>query len=749
MPRNVLSVGTLNPQDWVYYDWGPRQYAEPLLCLHPIVGSAESYYRVILSLAERGYRVISPQLPVYWSAPEFCDGLQSFLDALQVRRVHIYGAGIGGFLALFFASRRPERVSSVALTHAFLSTVSVGHNIVYSPSVLRWLPDILVRNAVRSMFPKGKAELSIAEAAEFVIVRTLSCSRDELASRLALLVTESTVVGRLRVPDDRITMIDVFDLAMRDAAPIVEESKQILSSARRALLKSGGDFPYLANADEVSMHLVVHLRRNAAPPAQPLPVPPPARPRPNAFARRRSTSSPSGSEKGSPRRSGKKCGDGRVAAEQQVMAAERERLTRYAPQLAKVRAFVPDRSDDFLAAVLEDCDGDCDLSVEKIRDGQYHQRFHLKARRKAIREAIRAGRKSGSSEKCDPGLTAGETTIGADNVTAKSEEAITTASDPNPCSPSGGNAAAVDAVSSRAGQGIQNSDEVVPESTSSSSRDVLSKGGHSAPVQSLESVALSDGSGDALGIGGTGAPALSSKIMPTRASGSGKKSIGEGGRRWGEGTNGSDSSKRDRYPPEVDSVSAYVTSERVGMRTTAPLIGRGPAPLAAREQDGCRDVNVQKTEIGPNEDAVADRSVENLVIREGLEGDTSPKSSPRTVDASLPSVAPSFLVPGTPTPPLVHPATRPVLGEIQSSVRDSDSGVVHEPSLTVDDGWGEFRQRGLLAMEDEPGVVQDRAGQGAESEGMADSVDEETARLREWMMSAQSATESVHGVRQK
>lgn len=739
VPRKVLSVGTLNPQDWVYYDWGPRQFSEPLLCLHPVVGSAESFYPVMLSLADRGYRVISPQLPVYWSASEFCDGLQMFLDMLQVRCVHMYGAGVGGFLGLCFASRRPERVSSIALTHSFLSTESVEHNIVYSPAVLRWLPDFLVRNAVRSLFPRGNAELAVAEAAEFSIVRTMSCSRDELASRLALLVTKTTVVGRLQVPDDRLTIIDVFDRATRAATPVVEESAQALPNARRALLKSGGDFPYLSHGDDVAMHLVVHLRRNAAPPAEPLPPPPPARPRLPLYSRRKSATSQNSSEGGE--ESGGENGAGlRAAAEEQVMLAERQRMEQYAPQLAKIRGFVPDRDDEFLAAVLGDCGGDCDLAVEKIRDGAYKRRFHLKARRKAIRSAVRERRKAQGCVKSSAIVASGEASgeVAPPGGTVEVSRVDASAA-----------SAAVAAVLATA---ARDSDSAAP-----SSRDESSAGVHSLPTSSLETVLREDESRvvDSEGLGsGSEATPVNKNAQAISASSGGKERRKRPEKR-------SDLMKRDRYPPETDSVSAYVTSEKVGMRSTAPLIGRGPAPLVAQENRRSVPVGIHTSDersedimsSEPSSDvciqamiAAGLPEVQSTSVLEGFEDGAKSESSLAVVGSpkGLPPSQPEVL--GLRAPPLAQTPIRATSGA-------SEKPVLGTSSQADDDGWGQFRQGGLLTLEDGSGTLHEvdvlhSSLVGSADEDVTDSVDDETARLREWMMSAQSATESVQGVRQ-
>lgn len=273
VPRNVLPVGALHPLEWVYYDWGPRAYPEPLILLHGLIGSGESFFPQVTTLAPLGYRLISVQLTEYWTVAAFCDALHAFLDALSLARVHLYGVGVGGFLAMSYLARRPERVASVALTHSYLATGGGGR---YSPAVLRWLPDFLVRRGVRDALARARVERRQAAAAEFEMRGAMRARRGELAARMALRGAGGSVVGRHRLAEERITLIDSTERASERDVEVAFETARFLPGAKRALLKGGGDFPYISAAEEVNMHLIVHMRRNAPLPKEGMPVPPPA-----------------------------------------------------------------------------------------------------------------------------------------------------------------------------------------------------------------------------------------------------------------------------------------------------------------------------------------------------------------------------------------------------------------------------------------------------------------------------------------
>lgn len=393
VPRNVLPIGVLHPISWIYYDWGPRTYPEPLLCLHSLIGSAESYYHQVIALAPRGYRILSVQIPVYWTVAEFCDAFHAFLDMLSLRRIHIYGAGLGGFLALHYSVRKPERIASLVLTHSFLTTENLNLRIPYSAAMLRWLPDFLVRSTMRAILPKGRTTVEMANAAEFAIGHTMPEERDVLASRLALSVTESSVISRLHIPETRFTLVDTLDRPSKPALDLSQETSKHLPEARRALLNRGGNFPYLSVPDDVNMHLLVHLRRNAPEPVGPIPIPPPARPRPlpTSALRRRSE----GKLQKEPKNEISDCTHVRRSKEELenearaiVAAEESTRIERFAFEIGRLREFLPGRADTYLSAVIEKCDGNLHMAIGNAMEDMYGDDFYTDIARQALDDAI-------------------------------------------------------------------------------------------------------------------------------------------------------------------------------------------------------------------------------------------------------------------------------------------------------------------------------------------------------------------------
>jgi 3-oxoadipate enol-lactonase len=53
-----------------------------------------------------------------WSIDELIDDMKSFLDALELDRVHYVGESIGGILGVVFAAKWPERLKSPTVCSA-------------------------------------------------------------------------------------------------------------------------------------------------------------------------------------------------------------------------------------------------------------------------------------------------------------------------------------------------------------------------------------------------------------------------------------------------------------------------------------------------------------------------------------------------------------------------------------------------------------------------------------------------------
>lgn len=245
-------------KEWVVYDAGPKVVRCPIVFLPPASGTADIFYRQILSLSSLGYRVIAVEYPVYWTVREWCDGFRKLLDALQVDQVHLFGASLGGFLAQKFAefTCKNQRVASLILCNGFVDT-AVFQQTTSAHSF--WLvPAVMLKKMVMGNFERGLVDGEIADSVDFMVEKLDGLSQAQLASRLTLNCM-SAYVEPQKISDVPITLIDVYDKSALSQT-VREETYKCYPEAKRAHLKSGGNFPYLSRAAEVNVYIRIHVK---------------------------------------------------------------------------------------------------------------------------------------------------------------------------------------------------------------------------------------------------------------------------------------------------------------------------------------------------------------------------------------------------------------------------------------------------------------------------------------------------------
>ena len=118
LKRRVIQVGDHR----VIYSEGGQ--GEPVVLLHGFGASADSWNRFAKPLTKR-YHVIAPDQPGWGAStrletasygyPAQVERLHQFLSALGLKRMHLVGHSMGGFIASAYAARYPDEVITLAL----------------------------------------------------------------------------------------------------------------------------------------------------------------------------------------------------------------------------------------------------------------------------------------------------------------------------------------------------------------------------------------------------------------------------------------------------------------------------------------------------------------------------------------------------------------------------------------------------------------------------------------------------------
>jgi pimeloyl-ACP methyl ester carboxylesterase len=110
----------------------------PLICLHGIQGSKESYISLLSSPLSRSGRLIIPDLPGFgasempddetWELDRQAERIVGFIDALKIGRLAVYGHSLGGMLGTLLLERIPDRIICLISSEGNLRLADCGES---------------------------------------------------------------------------------------------------------------------------------------------------------------------------------------------------------------------------------------------------------------------------------------------------------------------------------------------------------------------------------------------------------------------------------------------------------------------------------------------------------------------------------------------------------------------------------------------------------------------------------------------
>eukprot|EP00301_Raphidiophrys_heterophryoidea_P026868 c9365_g1_i1.p1 GENE.c9365_g1_i1~~c9365_g1_i1.p1 ORF type:complete len:295 (-),score=63.22 c9365_g1_i1:175-1059(-) len=252
------AVGMKKQYIWEYFDSGVRNEANeaPIVMLPGAGGSSDCFYKQVLGLSAKGHRVISVKFPAIYSYQDFVSSFERFLDALELSKIHLFGAALGGFLAQVYAQERPERLESLILCNTFCDSSYFAEQSACLP-FFGYMPEFYLKKIILDNFPKGPFDSEQERAVDFMVRQVEKLSQQDVAARLTL-NTIPLSIDLPKISSSLVTVIHTFDTCSTPAF-MLEQLAARYPGCRLAQLKTGGDFPYLATPAEFNMMIEVHL----------------------------------------------------------------------------------------------------------------------------------------------------------------------------------------------------------------------------------------------------------------------------------------------------------------------------------------------------------------------------------------------------------------------------------------------------------------------------------------------------------
>ena len=119
------------------------------------------------------------------------------------------------------------------------------------------MPATMLRGLVLGGLETSSHDPALVAASDFMSERLDTLTQSSLASRLSVNCSPSYVQPHL-VNDLPVTVLNSWD-----EGALSEETKEdvykVYPGAKRAHLKTGGNFPFLSRSEEVNMHILVRM----------------------------------------------------------------------------------------------------------------------------------------------------------------------------------------------------------------------------------------------------------------------------------------------------------------------------------------------------------------------------------------------------------------------------------------------------------------------------------------------------------
>ncbi len=257
---------------------------EAVIMMHGLSGHAESFIRNVVPLGSAGFRAISMDaighgysdkpLDVTYHSPLFVDHLLRFMDAAGIERAHLIGQSLGGWTAMNFAQRHPDRMHSlVCLT---------GAGILLNDEASRKQSEE-VHKAVKSVTQNAVQEPtrdSVRKRLEWLMLDPASVTDDLVETRYRIFMLDDSrqampkMVAEQPGEGNRPYLLKEDDLAALDVRTLViwsdhnpttpaevgRKAAALMPNARFELISNAGHWAQYEQADTVNKLLIDFLR---------------------------------------------------------------------------------------------------------------------------------------------------------------------------------------------------------------------------------------------------------------------------------------------------------------------------------------------------------------------------------------------------------------------------------------------------------------------------------------------------------
>ena len=260
MPRQEFSHNKL-PLTLTYRQIGDRNNEEAVVFIPSVYETEASSYRIAPLFVNAGYRFISVTTGNHKRFEDLIMTFDQFFKFLKVKKVHLVGCDLGGFICLQIQNtiNFAAKVLSLTLINSYT------RNDMYVPreitlfSIFGSLVSKLDLNKELDEFDQkgGPTNSSL-----FIRKELESLTMNELGARITLRMAMTPPLY-LHVPPQAIMSIEPLDRRMT-LTPRFLPSLTI-GGVKQAMMKYGGDFPHLEVPEDTFTYILCHIKKWSTP----------------------------------------------------------------------------------------------------------------------------------------------------------------------------------------------------------------------------------------------------------------------------------------------------------------------------------------------------------------------------------------------------------------------------------------------------------------------------------------------------
>lgn len=172
-----------------------------VLCVHGVPTSSFLYRKVLKSLAEKGYRGISIDLPGLglsarpedfdYSFPNFADFLLEATKQLNIKKFHLVVHDIGGPIGFALAAQNMEKIRSLTILNTWVDVVNFKKPLVMRPFENKILGEAELKMITHSTWPIMFSKMGVNN--------TNTISEEEIKAYVNLLKREDNGKAFLKI----------------------------------------------------------------------------------------------------------------------------------------------------------------------------------------------------------------------------------------------------------------------------------------------------------------------------------------------------------------------------------------------------------------------------------------------------------------------------------------------------------------------------------------------------------------------